>query len=325
MAAKDYSRDYYKTLGVSRNASPEEIKKAYRKLALQYHPDRNKDNKQAEEKFKEISEAYAVLSDKEKRAQYDRFGATGFRQRYSQEDIFRGFDFGDLFKDLGFGGDAFSTLFGKGKRYHARPGGDYGFQNFQQRGGWDYDTIFGPEAGARAGQTKGNDLVQPLRLTLPEAAAGAQKKVIYQVQGENKEVTVKTPPGISSGKKLRLAGKGLPSPLGGAPGDLYLTIEVLDDPVFQREDDDLYVEKRIKFSEAVLGTSIDVPTLEGDRKVKVPPGIQGGAKIRLKGYGMPKMDDKGKGDLFVKIAIEVPRNLTESQRAYIQKLAAEGM
>ena len=323
-------KDYYEILGVNRNATEEEIKKAYRKLALKYHPDRNKGNKEAEEKFKEISEAYAVLSDKNKREQYDRFGAAGFHQRFSQEDIFRGFDIGDILKDLGFDSeDIFTTIFGKSGRYRTGTSG-FGFSTTRQPG-WSsgFDAFFGGEKGYRASSqsssTKGNDVVTSLKLTLREAAFGAQKKVAYQAGGKFQELIVKTPPGISTGKKLRLTGKGLPSPSGGPPGDLYLKIEVLSDPVFQREGDDLYVEKKIKFTEAVLGTTIDVPTLEGNKRVKVPPGTQNNTKIRIRGYGMPKMGSTEKGNLYVKITVEIPKVLTPKQREYIEKLAAEGL
>jgi len=318
-------KDYYEILGVKRDATEEEIKKAYRKLALQYHPDRNK-SKEAEEKFKEISEAYAVLSDKNKRAQYDQFGAAGFHQRYTQEDIFRGFDLGDLLKDLGFGNsDFFSTIFGRtGKQYYTQTKTGYS----PGTGGINFETIFGDFGEGHSSPTdqiKGNDLEVPLKLTLREAASGSKKIVRYQVNGQIKEITVKTPPGISTGKKLRLAGKGAPSPYGGVAGDLYLNVEVLPDPVFQREGDDLYVEKKIKFSQAVLGTSIEVPTLEGNKTIKIPPGTQGNTKIRLKGYGMPKLKGGGKGDLYVKILVETPKNLTKKQRELIENLAAEGL
>ena len=264
-------RDYYEVLGVKRTATEEEMKKAYRKLALQYHPDRNK-SKDAEEKFKTISEAYAVLSDKQKRAQYDQFGAAGFHQRYSQEDIFRGFDLGDLFKDIGFGsGDFFTTILGRGnKQYQTRTRGGYS----QRPGGGNFETIFGGQEGFRSpqsGPTPNNDMVVPLQLSLREAAFGSKKNVTYQVHGAVKEITVKTPPGIGTGKKLRLAGKGSPNSFGGPPGDLYLNVKVLDDPVFQRDGDDLSVEKKIKFTEAVLGTTIEVPTLDGDKTVQVSP------------------------------------------------------
>ena len=322
-------RDYYDILGVKRNATEEEIKKAYRKLALKYHPDRNKGNKKAEEKFKEVSEAYAVLSDKNKRTQYDRFGAAGFHQRFSQEDIFRGLNFSDIFKDLGFGSDdIFATFFGKGRRHKSQSNG-FGFSQSHQPG-WtgDFDSIFGAKSGFTSSPSeslKGNDIISTLKITLKEAAFGTKKKVTYQVEGKIREVTVKTPPGITSGKKLRLAGKGMPSRSGGPPGDLYLKVEVLPDPVFQRENDDLYVEKKIKFTEAVLGSTIEVPTFEGNKKVKVPPCTQSNTKIRIKGYGMPKMQGPGKGDLYVKITIETPRSLTKKQRECIERLAAEGL
>jgi curved DNA-binding protein len=322
-------RDFYDVLGINKSATPEEIKKTYRKLALKYHPDRNQNKKEAEERFKEISEAYAVLSDKEKRAQYDRFGSTGFHQRFSQEDIFRGFDIGDLFKDLGFGsGDVFSTIFGRGQRYQARTGGSGRSTSYQPGPGFNFDTAFSGAGGfgsPQSGQGRGSDLIVPLELTLREAASGTKKNVRYQIQGETKEVTVKTPPGIGSGKKLRLAGKGSPSPFGGLPGDLYLKVEVRDDPLFQREGDDLYLEKKIKFTEAVLGTTLEVPTLEGIKTIKVPSGTQTNTKIRLRGYGMPKMDGKGKGNLYVKISIDVPQVLTKGQRDSVKKLAEQGL
>lgn len=321
-------RDYYEILGVKKTASEAELKKAYRKLALQHHPDRNKGDRAAEERFKELNEAYAVLSDKEKRAQYDQFGAAGFHKRYSQEDIFRGFNFSDLFRDLGFGGgDVFSTLFGKGARAQGRGPGFSGSPHAGW-GGADYESFFAGASGPRghhAPHPQGADVVAPLKLTLQEAAHGAQKKVSYLLAGERKEVTVKTPPGIATGKKLRLAGKGQHPYPGGPSGDLYLTVEVLSDPVFQREGDDLYVKTRINFTQAVLGTTIEVPTIEGKRSVKVPPGAQLDTKIRLKGYGMPRLEGTGKGDLYVKLSVDTPRTLTKKQRELIEKLAAEGL
>jgi len=322
------AKDYYHILGIKKTAPENDIKKAYRKLALKYHPDRNKNNKASEEKFKEISEAYAVLSDKNKRAQYDRFGDAGFHQRFSQEDIFRGVNLGDILKDFGLGSnDIFSNLFGgRGRSYQASPGGP--FSNFRQSGcNNNFDTIFGRNGfkSSQASPVKGNDVIFPLRLTLREAALGAEKKVSYLSEGQKKEVTVKIPPGISRGKKLRLPGKGSASPLGGTPGDLFLKIEILSDPVFQQEGDDLYVEKQIRFSEAVLGTSIEVPTLKGNKTVKVPPGTQSNTKIRIKGYGMPKMNSSEKGELYVKISIVVPKVLTKIQREHIEKLSPHGL
>ncbi|MCJ7594464.1 MAG: DnaJ domain-containing protein, partial [Desulfobacterales bacterium] len=199
------SKDYYKVLGISRSATPEEIKKAYRKLAMQYHPDRNKGDKGAEAKFKEISEAYAVLSDGEKRKQYDRFGAEGFGRRFTQEDIFRDFDFGSIFKEFGFGGGGrgqqhiFSQVFGGGGRGQSRGQGS----PFNA----SYDRFSGqPHA------VKGQDLVYELSLTLEEAAATTSKIVSYSDGGSQEKVSVKVPAGISTGKKLRLQGKGQAGP-----------------------------------------------------------------------------------------------------------------
>ena len=198
--------DYYKLLGVSKDASDEQIKKAYRKLAMKYHPDHAKDDKSAEEKFKKISEAYAVLSDKEKRKQYDEFGSTGFHQRYSQEDIFRGFDLGDILKEFGFGGS-----------FAGRRGGT--------RFSFGDGSPFGGYAG-RQEQIKGQDLIYEIPLTLREVATGTTKVVSFRHEGRSEKITVKIPKGMITGKKLRLAGKGEPSPYGGSPGDLFIQAKV---------------------------------------------------------------------------------------------------
>ncbi len=293
------SKDYYQVLDLKKNASAEDIKKAYRKLALKYHPDKNPGNKDAEEKFKEISEAYAVLSDPQKKAQYDQFGSTGFHQRYSQEDIFRGFDFGDIFKDMGVGSeDIFSRIFGGGfqggTRFHAR-------------------------------KQRGEDFSMELPVTFREAATGGEKRVSFLREGVREELSVKIPAGIANDAKLRIQGKGGSSRNGGSSGDLYLTIKVRTDPVFTREDDNIIVERTILFSQAALGASIEVPTLEGNKRIKVPAGIQPGTKIRMKGFGIPHMGKSSKGDLFVKISVKVPENLSTSQRELIEELAESGI
>ncbi|RLB20738.1 MAG: J domain-containing protein, partial [Deltaproteobacteria bacterium] len=266
-------KDYYKILGVSKGASPEEIKKAYRKLALKYHPDRNKGDKAAETKFKEINEAYAVLSDPEKRKQYDTFGAEGFHSRFSQEDIFRGFDFNTIFREFGFGGtraqSIFSEIFGG-----AMGGG--GRHEFYSEGS-PFDSPFGG-FHKRSRGIKGQDLVYELTITLDEAARTTTKVISYDVDGRRETVSVKVPAGIASGQKLRLPGKGRPGINGGPPGDLYIQIRVLDHPTFNRQGDDLYLKRPIKFSEATLGTEIQVPTIDGKTlKLKIPPGTQGNA------------------------------------------------
>ena len=304
--------DYYKILGINKNATDTEIKKAYRKLAMQYHPDRNKGNKQAEEKFKEISEAYAVLSDKEKRKQYDMFGASGFRQRYSREDIFKDFNFSDILKEFGFGGHFFSGRRGERARtfsfdFGGTPYGTY--QDTQQR------------------QMKGADLVYTLSVTLEEVLTGTSKKIALQDEsGHQDKISVKIPAGMTPGKKLRLAGKGKPGPFGGPHGDLYLQVNILPHSIFRVQDHDVVIEREIKMTDAILGTKIEVPTLGGKQlSLKIPPGTDGQTKMRLKGYGLPVMGKNKRGDQYVCILVKTPRRLTKRQKELIQELADSGL
>ena len=300
--------DYYKILGVEKNASSADIKKAYRKLAMKYHPDHAKDDKSAEEKFKKISEAYAVLSDDEKRKQYDTFGSADFKQRYSQEDIFRNFDFGDIFKEFGFGGRGFST-------------GDGGFRFTFGGGG----SPFGGRS-ARQPAPKGSDLVYELPLTVGEVAGGVNKTISFQHQGRTQSISVKIPKGMISGKKLRLGGKGEPSPYGGAPGDLYIKSLVMEDPTFTVENYDLLVNREIKLTQAVLGTQISVPTVEGkELTLKIPPGIRHKTKMRLAGHGLPHMKGNGRGDLYVVVLVNMPSHLTSEQKKLMAQLAETGL
>lgn len=299
-------KDYYKILGVDKKASPEEIKKAYRKLAMKYHPDHAKGDKTAEETFKQVSEAYAVLSDKEKRRQYDTFGSEGFQQRFSQEDIFRGFDFSDILKEFGFGGSqAFSGRRG-GTRFSFGSGSPFG--------------------GQQKTQMKGSDLVYELPLSANEVATGTTKVVNFEHKGRTERLTVKIPKGMTTGKKLRIAGKGEPGPFGGASGDLFIQAKVAADPVFRVEDHDVYVTREIKLTEAILGTAITVPTPEGhELNMKIPPGTRHRTKMRITGRGLPHMRGSKKGDLFIEIHVRIPMDLSPEQKAAVEKLAAAGL
>jgi len=298
--------DYYKVLGVSKKASDAEIKKAYRKMAMKYHPDHTKGDKSAEEKFKQISEAYAVLSDKEKRQQYDTFGSTGFHQRYSQEDIFRGFDFGDIFKEFGFGG-----------------------MNFGGRGGGNRFSFGGSPFGGRArqaAQTKGADLVYELALTLQEVASGVHKTIKFQHEGRSENISVKIPKGMITGKKVRIAGKGDISPYGGQPGDLFIQSKVLADPVFGAKEYDLTITREIRLSQSILGTKLAVPTLGGrELSLTIPPGTKHKTRMRLPGHGLPHMKGSRKGDLFVMIHVATPEKLSEEQEKLVKMLADTGL
>jgi curved DNA-binding protein len=296
------SKDYYQALGVSKGASPDEIKKAFRKLAVKYHPDKNPGDKEAEEKFKEINEAYAVLSDPEKKAQYDRFGSSGFHQRYTQEDIFRGFDVGDMFRDMGFDtDDIFSRIFGAGMHGNRR--------------GFHYNV----------GRQPGENFTMELKISFREAFSGVEKRVAFKRNGKREEIKVKIPAGIETGAKLKIQGKGGEGQGGGKPGDLILTVQVGGDPHLVREGNDIVMEKQVRFTEAALGAAMDVQTLDGTKRIKVPAGIQPGTRIRLKGLGFPRMGGEGRGDFYVRIGVSVPEQLTPSQREILQQLADTGV
>jgi len=309
--------DYYETLGVAKGASQDEIKKAYRKLALKYHPDKNAGNKQAEEKFKKISEAYAVLSDQKKRKEYDTYGSSGFRQRYSQEDIFRGFDMNDILRQFGFGGGASRS--GGGFRTSGMGGFENIFGNAGMRGGCG-------GGGCRPQPIKGEDLTYEITVTLNDVLHGAEKAINLRGNGKDKNISVKIPKGIEAGKRLRLSGKGMSSQSGGPAGDLYLKINIEPHPVFTRKGDDLLMEKRIPFSAACLGTKIEVETLDGKTfKVKVPAGVQQESKLRIKGHGLPSGPIGKRGNIYVKIAVKIPKKLNKEQKKAIKALSESGL
>ncbi len=302
------TEDYYKTLGVDKKATADEIKKAYRKLAVKYHPDKNPGNKAAEEKFKQISEAYAVLSDPEKRKQYDNVGFDTFHRSYSQEDIFRDFDLNQILRDLGFGGRT------AGRR-----------QTYQRGGADPFADLFGTRQYRQMPQ-QGQDLEYNLSISLEESVFGAEKKIAINKDGRVDEINIKIPAGIGAGKKLRLAGKGLPGTFGGSPGDLYLNISILPHPIFARDGNDIYVEKDVKFSQAALGATIEVPTIDGSvKRIKIPPGTLNNTKIRMKGYGVPHLRGSEKGDQYVKVNVIVPKKLSAHQAELMKELAEEGL
>ncbi len=296
--------DYYKILGVEKGASPDELKKSYRKLAMQHHPDRNKGDKKSEERFKEISEAYAVLSDDKKRKQYDSFGDQRFHQQYSQEDIFKNTDFGQVFSefDLGGGlGDIFSRIFSGGA------GGFAGAGSFPggQRGS------FGGGAGP-----KGQDVEYPLRITFLDAFSGGERQLGFKLSdGTSRQLKVRIPKGAKDQGRLRVAGMGADSPYGGQAGDLIVVLEVTPHPAFERDGDDILARVPLKISEALLGASKDVETMDGVKKVKIPEGVKPGTKVRLKNLGFPKQGQSTRGDFYAVVDILVPQKLTDSQKS----------
>ena len=288
-------KSYYDILGVPKGASDNDIKKAFKKKAMQYHPDHNKNDPKAEEKFKDVNEAYAVLKDKDKRKQYDQFGAEGFKKRYTQEDIFQGFDINEIFQGFGFGG--------------GRP--PSGFEEF-----------FG--GGRPRRPRKGQDMMSEITVTFEEAARGTEKQFTIDRGDRNEDTSVKVPPGISQGQKLRLAGKGFPGSQGGPSGDLYFKVHILPHPIFKREGNDIVVEHHVGLTDALLGTLIHVPTLEGEKQVKVPVGTQPMTRLRLRGLGMHKRGGD-RGDQFVKIIVNLPKTLTPEQIKLIESLKEHGL
>ncbi len=352
-------RDYYEVLGVSRDASKDEIKKAYRRLAKKWHPDMNPDNREeAEERFKEISEAYAVLSDDEKRRLYDQYGHAGIDGRYSQEDIFRGADFGDIFGGFGFG-DIFDMFFGGGGRRR------------------------------RSAPRRGSDLLYELEISLKEAASGTEKEIevpryrkceacngtgakdgkvrtcptchgtgqvqrVHSAMGFRmvstsvcptchgrgqiaeepcpvcngtgrvhgvEKVTVKIPAGAYDGLRLRMAGMGEAGQNGAPSGDLYVEIHVRPHPDFKVDGLNLIHEEGISFGTAALGGEIEVPTIDGKHaSLKIPAGTQPCTMLRMKGLGMPDLRSGKRGDMLVKVNIEVPKKLSKREKELIMEL-----
>ncbi len=349
-------RDYYEVLGVDRNADSEEIKKAYRKLALKFHPDRNPNDKSSEEKFKELGEAYEILNDPQSRAHYDRFGHAAFGARARQPGAGGFHDPGEIFREVFGGGSIFDDLFGTG-------GGD-----------------------ASGGGQRGDDLRYDMEISFLEAAQGCEKEITVNKLGlcdvcggsgaekeaatktctacggrgqvitsrgifsiaqtcprcggrgrivdkpcrpcggngrreRSAKITIKIPPGVDTGVRLRSAGNGEAGIQGGSPGDLHIVLHVQPHEIFQRDGDDLLCEVPISFAQAALGAEMEVPTLGAPVPIKIPPGTQNGALFRLKGRGVKSLQGYGQGDLLARVQVEIPTRLNSEQKAKLEEFA----
>lgn len=360
MPGADTKRDYYEVLGVNRTATRDEIKHAYRQLALKYHPDKNKDPGAAE-KFRELAEAYAVLSDDTKRKEYDTTGHAGVSERWSPEDLMRDFQFGDFFG--GRFGDL-SSMFGDLLGRRMRPGPDAA-RGVDLR----YDVELTLEEAARGGEReihltrsekcadcKGSGAKAGTKpLSCPDCRGSGQKQDVRmrkevrlvtlttcgRCQGRGQIVEspcplcqgsgyrflphtlkVKVPPGIDDGMLIRLPGQGEANADGGPPGDLLISPHIRRHPTFERHGDDLYMVQSVTFPDAALGRKLRVMGLGGETlQVAIPAGTQSGTALRLNGKGMPKVGEKGKGDLFVVVEVRTPTDLSDRERALIQQLA----
>lgn len=306
-------KDFYSILGVSRSASADEIKKSYRKLAMQYHPDKNPGDKKSEEKFKEISEAYDVLSDAKKRDMYDQFGHAGNQQGFGA-----GGPFGGGAGPGGFGG------------FRSGPGGGAnGGDPFQDIFGDVFGDIFGNArgpGGARSRRpSKGTDLRYTLNISFEDSALGTEKVISFVRQRGNKEesakLSVNVPAGVKEGQRLKLSGEGDAAPGGGTPGDLYVIINIQDHPLFKRQENDVTLDLPISYTDAILGTNVEVPTLTGKAMIRIPPGTHSGQSFRLKGKGFSKIGGFGSGDMLVRILVDTPHTLSARQKEIMEELA----
>jgi DnaJ-class molecular chaperone len=312
-------RDLYEILGVPRDADAKAIKKAYRKLARQYHPDVNPGDEAAEERFKGISEAYAVLSDPEKRRNYDEFGEVSLEGGFDADAARRA-------------REAFGARFGTGGRPGGFPGfgGDsFGGESFSFDFGNLEDLLgrhFGGHGRGRGRSMRGDDTQASIELDFLEAARGGEKRLTITRPNPSgapitETVTVRIPPGVADGGRIRLPQKGSPGLAGGPAGDLWATIRVRPHPVFRREGRNLHLEVPISIREAIRGAKIEIPTLEGRATLTVPPGTDSGRKLRLRGKGIADPGGGPPGDLYVTVQIRVPRDLSEEAKEKVDELA----
>ncbi len=354
MTSAAEKRDYYQVLEVQKNASTDEIKSAYRKAAFKYHPDKNPGDKSAEEKFKEASEAYAVLSDSEKRARYDQFGHSGMGGNpFEGMGGFGGFGgFNDIF------GDLFSEFFGgrraRGGRSASSRGADlrYNLEIGFQEAAFGVEKNISLRRRKQCTECNGSGAKKGTSLkTCPTCQGAGEVRMTQgffsvvspcgQCNGTGKIVSdpcpncrgtgklesesslmVKIPPGVDTGTRLRISGEGEAGESGGPPGDLYVVLHVQEHPLFQREESDVLCEIPISFVDAALGATIEVPTLDGNVKMKIPSGIQSGKILRLKGKGIPHLNGFGRGDQHVRVIVETPTDLNREQKRLLEQFAA---
>lgn len=319
-------KDYYAVLGVERNADEKTIQRAFRRLAKKYHPDTNQGNASAEQKFKQINEAYAVLGDKTKRQQYDRYGTAAFQDGFDPKayEAFRNF------KGSGFGTSGFSGGFGNAGFGNSGFGGSgFGSSGFGQdihfEGGEDFDDILKNMFGRGTGRGRASapaDTTADLQVTFMEAALGCEKRITLGAGGGT--VSVRIPAGIEEGKRIRLRGRGRAAAPGGAAGDLYLRIHILPDARFERKGKDIYTTVFVPYPTAVLGGEVQAPALRGKVLCRIPAGTQCGSRIRLKGKGIqPGGNAAEAGDEYIVVQIQVPRSVTEEQKKLLRAYAEE--
>lgn len=348
------ARDYYEILGVPKGASRDEIKKAYKKLAKQYHPDLNKDDPKAAEKFKELSEAASVLGDEERRKQYDQMGHAAFEQA-GRGQGFSGFDFSDFQQGFGFDfGDIFEMFTGGSGRTRQRRGDDlrYDIEITLEEAADGVERTLKlrkhvpcQECHGQGGQgvkqcptCHGRGMVRQTRRT-PFGVfqtsgtcreCGGSGEIIEQLceycEGHGiitgtKEIKVDVPAGVDEGTRVRIAGEGDAGPRGAQPGDLYLFVHMRDHPIFKREHNDIYLDAPVSFPTLVFGGDITVPTLGGEAKVHIPKGTQTGTMFRLRGKGLPDVHGRGKGDQYVRTVVETPEKLTKKQEKALKEYA----